>query len=545
MDPVVAEEAASKTPVRENDGLVYSGKFAGGIRADIKGRLPWYCSDWVDGFKGGTKTISATMFMFCGCLAPGIAFGAFFDTHSGGRSGVVEYLVTQSVSGIIFAIISGQPLVILRPTGPITVFISQLFLIAKDMDVDFLVAQFWCGFFVGTYMVIIALFDGCAAIRFCSRFTCEAFGCFVSVIFISMGVGNIVDKFTKTDIVWPPTHQLLLTIGTLFICILLSKFGSFKFFNKKVRELISDFAVPIVVVLFTIIANFLTVEWEPLPVPDKFGPTNPNREWIVDVCPPENCGTGVILGMVAALPLVMLFFVDQNVTSLLTQQPDNNLKKGAAYHYNYMILGFFNMIFPLFGCPFVTGSLPHSPQFVVALANKEVIRIGNTEKTVITSVFENRLAPLMVNVLILACMPVIEKFRYIPTAVICDGLFLFMGVSGLPGNGLFERVKLLFTDSLLYPDLPFTKEEVPRKVMHFFTFVQAGVVCTLFAVAKSPIALAFPVFLISSIPLRMFLHKISCGFITKEQVEILDFARVAPSQCKDADAGAEKVDVNL
>jgi hypothetical protein len=515
-------------------GLMYSGKFAGGIRADIRRRAPWYVSDWLDGVKGGSKTVSATMFMFCACLAPGIAFGAYFDSHSGGKSGVMEYLITQSISGVIFAIISGQPLIILRPTGPITVFISQLYLIADSMGVEFLVAQFWTGFFVGLYMVLISVFDGCAAIRFCSRFTQDAFGCFVSVIFISMGIGNVVDKFTKTHVEYPATHQLLLTIGTLLIGLTLAKANTSKYFTKKMRETVADFAVPIVVLAFTLVANYLTVAWEPLPVPSKFGPTAPGRTWLVDVLPEENAATGVLLGLVAALPLVMLFFIDQNVTGLLTQHPDNNLKKGGAYHYNYMILGFFNMIFPLFGCPFVTGSLPHSPQFVNALAVKEVVRNGNSEKTVTKSVYENRVAPFLVNLLILACLPIIDKFQYIPTAVICDGLFLYMGISGLPGNQCFERFKMIFTDPALYPEMPWTVEEVPRAKMHFFTMVQVGVIAVLFTVAKSPIALAFPVFLIGSIPLRAYLHQISCGFISQEMVEILDGSRRAPT--KDVEA---------
>jgi len=538
-------KAANKYSAREEkDGLVYSGKFAGGIRADLRRRAPSYCSDWVDGFKGGSKTISATMFMFCACLAPGIAFGAYFDNHSGGKSGVVEYLITQSVSGVIFAIISGQPLVILRPTGPITVFISQLYLVADSMDVDFLVAQFWTGFFVGCYMVCISLCDGCAAIRYCSRFTQDAFGCFVSVIFISMGIGNIVDKFTKTYVEYPATHQLLLTAGTLLLGLTLAKFNQSKYFTKKVRDLIADYALPAVVVIFTIIANYLTVDWEPLPVPAKFGPTAPGRPWLVDVFPEENATTGIVLGLCAAIPLVMLFFIDQNVTSLLTQHPDNNLQKGAAYHWNYMILGFFNMIFPLFGCPFVTGSLPHSPQFVNALATKEIVKKGNTEKTVVTSVVENRVAPLLLNALILCCLPIIDKFKYVPTAVACDALFLFMGLSGLPGNQCFERLKLIITDSSQYPDMPWSSADVPKSRMHFFTIVQVGVVATLFAVAKSPIALAFPVFLASSIPLRAFLHKLSGGFISAEMVEMLDFVRT-PEPAKEVDVDGKLKAENL
>ena len=81
-------------PVPREDGLYRSGKFGGGICADVARRLPWYASDWRDGFRS-SKTITASLFMFAGCLAPGIAFGAFLNEKSGGQSGVVEYFMTQ------------------------------------------------------------------------------------------------------------------------------------------------------------------------------------------------------------------------------------------------------------------------------------------------------------------------------------------------------------------------------------------------------------------------------------------------------------------
>jgi len=281
-----------KEPEVREDGLYWSGKFAGGIRADIARRLPWYKSDWVDGARGGVKTLTASLYMFFACMAPGIAFGAFFDQHSEGQSGVVEYLVTQSISGIIFAIISGQPLVILRPTGPITVFISQLYNISNNLGVPFLVAQFWTGFFVGTYMIIIAVTDSCAAIRQCSRFTCDMFGFFVSTIFIFMGTSNIIDKFGLKAEEYSSMHQLLLTIATLYFAVQLAGFGKTRYFNGKVREVISDFAVPLAVMAGAAVANLMTVPLEPLPVPSQFEPTQSGRPWVVDICPADSCGVG-------------------------------------------------------------------------------------------------------------------------------------------------------------------------------------------------------------------------------------------------------------
>lgn len=529
-------QAALKTKAEE-DGLVFSGRFAGGIRDDIQRRLPWYSSDWVDGAQGGIKTFSASLYMFFGCLAPGIAFGAFFDQHSDGQSGVVEYLVTQSISGIIFAIISGQPLVILRPTGPITVFISQLYSISTSMGVPFLAAQAWTGIFVGSYMIIISVTDTCALIRQCSRFTQDLFGFFVSVIFMFMGTSNIVDKFVLKADKYSAPHQMILTLFTLYFAFKLAGFGSTRFFSKKVRETVCDFAVPLAVILGTVAANLMTVPLEPLPVPKQFGPTQ-TRPWLIDICPADSCGTAVGIGIVAAIPLVLLFFIDQNVTMLLTQHADHNLKKGSAFHWNFFILGCFNITFPLFGCPYVTGSLPHSPQFVKALSTTEVVSENGVERAKM-KVIENRVAPLLVNVLVLAALPIIGELKQIPTAVICDALFLFMGLSGLPGNELFERLKLIFTEEKLYPSLKWTKEDVPNKQMHVFTIIQACFVGLLFGVSRSPIALAFPVFLVITIPVRMFLHKLTFGFLTQDQVMILDHAK--PGSVPEA----EKEDVEL
>mmetsp|Transcript_16877 Transcript_16877/g.31421 ORF Transcript_16877/g.31421 Transcript_16877/m.31421 type:complete len:558 (-) Transcript_16877:27-1700(-) len=512
---------------REDDGLVFTGKFAGGVRNDVARRAPWYGSDWTDGFRGGVKTFTAGLYMFFACLAPGIAFGAFFDQHSKGESGVVEYLITQSVSGIIFAIISGQPLIMLRPTGPITVFISQLYTITDSLDLPFLSVMAWVGIFVGTYMIIVALTDGCALIRYCSRFTQDLFGCFVSVIFISLGITNLVDKFTDDEkkSKYSPMHQLALTMATLYFALQLTGFSKTRFFNARIRTAISDFAVPLAVVLATVVANVMTADLEPLPVPTKFAPTKASRSWFVDLCPDDDCAACIGIGAVGAIPLFLLFFIDQNVTSLLTQHPDHNLKKGTAFHYNFLLLGIFNIIFPMFGCPYVTGSLPHSPQFTRALATTEMVRVGKDEKVRIVGVCENRVSPLMVNVLILICLPVIGELSYIPTAVVCDALFLFMGITGLPGNELFERLKLLITEPALYPTMHFTEQDVPRSRMHFFTIFQFSFVAILYAVARSPIALAFPIFLVSSIPARMFLARLSCNFISQDMVDLLDHRR--------------------
>lgn len=57
-----------------------------------------------------------------------------------------------------------------------------------------------------------------------------------------------------------------------------------------------------------------------------------------------------------SIPITALFFIDQNLSCLLTQTPCRGLKKGAYYHSGMLLIGVFNGIFPLFGMPFVTAS---------------------------------------------------------------------------------------------------------------------------------------------------------------------------------------------
>ena len=46
-------------------------------------------------------------------------------------------------------------------------------------------------------------------------------------------------------------------------------------------------------------------------------------------------GYVVLVGAIAALPVTFLFFIDQNVSALLTQQPSVGLKKGSYFRYKY------------------------------------------------------------------------------------------------------------------------------------------------------------------------------------------------------------------
>ena len=55
--------------------------FGKGLSEDLKRKLPFYVSDFTDGFK--IKSLSSTFFLFFACLAPAIAFGGLLALATG------------------------------------------------------------------------------------------------------------------------------------------------------------------------------------------------------------------------------------------------------------------------------------------------------------------------------------------------------------------------------------------------------------------------------------------------------------------------------
>jgi hypothetical protein len=317
---------------------------------------------------------------------------------------------------------------------------------------------------------------------------------------------------------------VLLTLCTLYVALKLCSFDNSSFFNGTIRGLIADLAVPVSVIVWTLVADFLkgplNIDLKPLPVPEHFEPTFSGRDWFVSGL--GESGTCVWVGAIAAIPLFFLNFIDQNVVILLTHTPERKMKKGGAFHYNLFILGILSAILPLFGCPVVVGALPHSPQLADALAQTEMVRENGIQTKKIVKVFENRVTPLIVMGLIVASLSVVGSMTALPFCIICDAMFLFMGVTGLPGNQLWERMKLAISEPSLYPPLPFTRAEVPLSQMHMFTALQFACAAILFIVEESPIALAFPIFLVLIAGFAKCMSKATCGIISQKTVAKID-----------------------
>lgn len=352
----------------------------GGVVDDAKRRSRHCWSDWADSFRSledASKTCSSALFMFMALFFVEVALAEAARDQTDNAVGVTEFMLLISLSGVVQSLVGAQPLVVLRPTGPIVLTTVSLFQLSGTLwpaeadNPPARVQRFYqlasaTGFFTAINMSIIAAFE---LSRFCDRltqFTLEIFEVFVCSVLIYEASRSIFESFD--DAVSPPTgtageytfgdalFSLALSFVVFALAMTCSFVGFLRVFNSQVRSLLSDYALPLGV--FAAVA----LSYAPgpgvvrrIPMPSEFSPTfqDPGtgepRDWVVNVLPilPTALGGNspwycVLVALVSSIPVTALFYVDQNVTGLLLQQPSNKLGKGSYYHASFLFVGIIN-----------------------------------------------------------------------------------------------------------------------------------------------------------------------------------------------------------
>jgi hypothetical protein len=205
----------------------------------------------------------------------------------------------------------------------------------------------------------------------------------------------------------------------------------------------------------------------------------------------------------------------------LVNAPMNNLKKGAGFHLDMLVVGLITLVGSLFGLPWMVAATVHALNHVKSLATTEIVTVDGDRRERIKEVRENRVSPLLVHLLIGASLLLLPLVNLIPNAVLF-GLFLYMGFTTLGGNDFFERVRLWVTDPALYPKTHYIRT-VPSKTIHLFTALQLGGLVSLWLLKKSeiqgfPLGILFPLLIALLVPFRMLMGR----FFKAEHLEILD-----------------------
>ncbi|CAK9062447.1 Band 3 anion transport protein (Anion exchange protein 1) (AE 1) (Anion exchanger 1) (MEB3) (Solute carrier family 4 member 1) (CD antigen CD233) [Durusdinium trenchii] len=497
-------------------GLEEIGGFCGGLMNDYRRRSKFLESDWItDAFTA--KTVSAALFMFFATFTSTLALGEHIKESTNGLIGLNEYLMMNSAAGMIHAIIGCQPLLVLRPTGPITLLFEKLLDFATAQSLPFWPFFAWTGIFVGLLMFLISALELSKYVKYLTLFTENIFATFIGIVYINDGIQGMVRLWEDSGT--SPGHAeqygsqdaasklltLNMTIGFTALTLWFTALQSSRLFSFRARSFLRDYALTITLFVSILIARHLNQHLFPVTFIDTESSgfnTTSSRAWRIDLTAISVKGIGC--AAVAAFPVVVFFYLDQNISSSLCQKPEMKLAKGSYFHSSFACLAAFNIFGPMFGLPFVTGSLPHSPQFVLSLAERD-------EEQQITHVRENRLAPLLCYFLIGLPLLMPTLLQSVPKAAVF-GTLIFVGIDGIQSTQLYERCLLMLTDPRFVPKRS-VFQSVSLGTIQIFSLIQIALVVACWMV-NYYFGLYFPLFFISLAPFRRYL--IPCIFSERD-----------------------------
>ncbi|XP_055296348.1 sodium-driven chloride bicarbonate exchanger-like isoform X6 [Sitodiplosis mosellana] len=546
--------------LREKSGLVRTGVLFGGLKNDLRRKVPFYVSDFKDALS--SQCIASWIFLYFACLSPIITFGGLLGAATGNNMAAMESLVSGFVCGIGYGFFSGQPLTILGSTGPVLVFETIVFKFCLVFELDYMSFRFWIGTWITVILIIMVAIDASALVCYITRFTEENFATLIAFIFIYKAVENVIsigDKYPiesshevydcvcqspydKNDFSWakyngPQCHALngtrvgmdcdktepvpnvflmstLLFFGTFTTSIILKDFKNALFFPSKVRQLISDFAVIIAIFSMTTLDYCVDIPTPKLDVPSEFKPTLGTRGWLIN--PFLNHFWWWIIAFFPALLGVILIFMDQQITAVIVNRKENKLKKGCGYHLDLFVLAILIQICTTFGLPWFVAATVLSINHVNSLKlESECAAPG--EKPQFLGVREQRVTHVLIFLTIGCSVFLTPLLSHIPMPVLF-GVFLYMGAASLKGLQLFDRIMIIFMPVKYQPDYLFLRQ-VPLKRVHIFTLIQFACLAVLWVI-KSYFytSILFPLMLVVMIGIR---KSLDCMF-THRELKILD-----------------------
>ena len=193
------DEEEEERKLREEAGLVRTGRFCGGLINDIKRKAPWYWSDFKDGI--ALQSLASYIFIYFACLTPIVTFGGLLGDATENRLAAIESLVSGLIVGVTYGLFSGQPLTILGSTGPILVFESIMYSFCKEtMGWEYLPFRLWTGLWAGLFLIILVATDASAFVCYITRFTEENFACLIAFIFIKKAIEKVLHIADKAPI---------------------------------------------------------------------------------------------------------------------------------------------------------------------------------------------------------------------------------------------------------------------------------------------------------------------------------------------------------
>uniref|UniRef100_A0A8D2DUD1 Anion exchange protein n=1 Tax=Sciurus vulgaris TaxID=55149 RepID=A0A8D2DUD1_SCIVU len=516
--------------------LIWTGRFFGGLCLDIKRKLPWFLSDFYDGFH--IQSISAILFIYLGCITNAITFGGLLGDATDNYQGVMESFLGTAMSGSLFCLFSGQPLIILSSTGPILIFEKLLFDFSKGNGLDYMEFRLWIGLHSAIQCLILVATDASFIIKYITRFTEEGFSTLISFIFIYDAIKKMIGAFRyypinmdfkpdsittyKCECVAPDTVNTTVFNAsaspapnlnaslydplnlTALDWSLLSKKECLSYGGRLLGnscQFIPDLALMSFILFFGTYSMTLTLKKFKFSRYFPTKPTRPDRGWFVAPFG-KNPWWVYLASILPALLVTILIFMDQQITAVIVNRKENKLKKAAGYHLDLFWVGILMALCSFTGLPWYVAAT------VISIAHIDSLKMETEtsapgEQPQFLGVREQRVTGIVVFILTGTSVFLAPVLKYIPMPVLY-GVFLYMGVASLNGIQFWERCKLFLMPAKHQPDHAFLRH-VPLRRIHLFTLVQVLCLAVLWILKSTVAAIIFPVMILGLIIVRRLL----------------------------------------
>uniref|UniRef100_A0A8D2LEP8 Anion exchange protein n=1 Tax=Varanus komodoensis TaxID=61221 RepID=A0A8D2LEP8_VARKO len=290
----------------------------------------------------------------------------------------------------------------------------------------------------------------------------------------------------------------ILFLGTFLCSMALKNFKSSRYFPTVLRRLVGDFSIILTILLFCGIDAALGLETPKLIVPSKFKPTNPTRGWLV---PPFGANAWWIYpaAAVPAVLVIILIFMDQQITAVILNRKEYKLQKGAGFHLDFFCVSLLMIFTSVMGLPWYVSATVISLAHMDSL-KKEGATCAPGEQPAFLGIREQRVTGLLVFLLTGLSVFLAPVLKFIPMPVLY-GIFLYMGVS------LVGRLQLLLMPAKQQPDLIYLRH-VPLRQVHLFTFIQVLCLAALWILKSTAAAIVFPLMLLALVGMRKAMERI-------------------------------------
>ena len=325
---------------------------------EIKHRYPYYSKDWKDAARYAKILIAPTIYVFLNSLIPALAFGQQIHDNTGGTFGISHVLTVTAIGGITQALFGGQPMLIVGLAEPIVVMYGFMYDLAVNRsDIGHDLFRPWCAWvciWVSAFCTLYSALGVTRLIRYFTRFCGHSFGCLIIILFMQQAIVGTVNEFMHygaTNGMW----SLVIVLNLPLTALALAQLRNTYWFPKTIRNILSDYAAPLVVLLWTALSAALPASGLH-GLPHHVDSTQPWED--------PNWGIGMIKEMgslpvparlLAAGPGLMisiLFFFDHTVSSQLAQTGDDiAVNRPPTYAYDLMLLGVITAGLGLFGMP--------------------------------------------------------------------------------------------------------------------------------------------------------------------------------------------------